>query len=178
MSSSIANSEAASESFCAVSMAKRESISSGSLRQLHILFGRGVSGGCSRRIFPKPTTVYYPFRKWSESTDLQRFLQYIVTCRRKRKGKNDGRPSVAFIDSQSVRAACAQSQKGIEVSKECVKSNSGTSEFRPLEGRWVVERTFSWLDNYRRLCRNYERYLTIAKTMVYFDSILFMLRYF
>lgn len=34
------------------------------------------------------------------------------------------------------------------------------------------------LDNYRRLCRNYERYLTIAKTMAYFVSILFMLRYF
>ena len=61
---------------------------------------------------------------------------------------------------------------------ECVKSNSGTSEFRPLEGRWVVERTFSWHDNYRRLCRNYERYLTIAKTMAYFASILFLLRYF
>jgi len=28
--------------------------------------------------------------------------------------------------------------------------------FRPIKGRWVVERTFSWFDNDRRLCRNYE----------------------
>ncbi|MCH5220162.1 MAG: transposase [Muribaculaceae bacterium] len=60
---------------------------------------------------------------------------------------------------------------------ECVKSNSGTSEFRPISGRWVVERTNAWLECYRRLCRNYERYLSTARAMTYFASILFMLRY-
>lgn len=39
---------------------------------------------------------------------------------------------------------------------DCVKSNFGTPDFIPLEGRWVVERTFSWMENYRRLTRNYE----------------------
>lgn len=43
-----------------------------------------------------------------------------------------------------------------EVVLECVKSNFGTSDFVPLSGRWVVERTFSWMDGYRRLARNYE----------------------
>ena len=60
---------------------------------------------------------------------------------------------------------------------ECVKLNFGTAEFRPLSGRWVVERTNSWLENYRRLCRNYERYLSSALTMTYLAAILFMLRY-
>ena len=31
--------------------------------------------------------------------------------------------------------------------------------------RWVVERTFSWLDNYRRLARNYERVCENATNM-------------
>lgn len=61
---------------------------------------------------------------------------------------------------------------------ECVKSNFGTSEFRPISGRWVVERTNAWLETFRRLCRNYERYLSTARAMTYFASIIFMLKYF
>ena len=28
--------------------------------------------------------------------------------------------------------------------------------FRPIQKKWIVERILSWLDNNRRLCRNYE----------------------
>lgn len=61
---------------------------------------------------------------------------------------------------------------------ECVKSNFGTSDFIPMDGRWVVERTFSWMDNYRRLCRNYERKLQVARHIFIAASVFFMLRYF
>ena len=54
----------------------------------------------------------------------------------------------------------------LSIEMQCVKSNYGTSEFIPLEGRWVVERTISWLDNFRRLCRNYEQLLSTAASMV------------
>ena len=57
---------------------------------------------------------------------------------------------------------------------ECVKSNFGTAEFRPMSGRWVVERNNSWLESYRRLYRNYERYLSSARTMTYLAAILFL----
>ena len=60
---------------------------------------------------------------------------------------------------------------------ECVKSNFGTQRFIPISGRRVVERTNAWHDNFRRLCRNYERYLSTARAMAYMASILFMLRY-
>ncbi|MDE5644010.1 MAG: hypothetical protein K2I56_11055, partial [Muribaculaceae bacterium] len=60
---------------------------------------------------------------------------------------------------------------------ECVKSNFGTQRFIPMSGRRVVERINAWLDNFRRLCRNYERYLSTAHAMAYMASILFMLRY-
>lgn len=208
-----------------------------------------VRTGCQWKMlptyFPKPTTVYYHFRKWSESYNLIEFLHRLVRLRRKSLHRKR-EPSIAVVDSQSVRSAYAQSQKGgdgfkkikgikrqilvdsgglpllcdvttanvhdskgvaillsdtkihyptislIKADKgyrgidstvtdemvvECVKSNFGISDFIPLSGRWVVERTNAWLDNYRRLCRNYERYLTTARTMVYLASILFMLRY-
>ena len=61
---------------------------------------------------------------------------------------------------------------------ECVKSNFGTVEFIPIQGRWVVERTFSWMDSYRRLTRNYERLLSVAGHMFIAGCVFFMLRYF
>ena len=207
-----------------------------------------VYTGCQWRMlptyYPRPTTVYYHFRKWSESDNLIVFLHQLVRARR-RKISRRGEPTVAVIDSQSVRSAYSQSQKGVDGFKkikgikrqilvdanglpllcdittanvhdskgvamllsdmrihypsvslvkadqgyrgidstlegvvvECVKSNFGTQEFIPLSGRWVVERTNAWLENFRRLCRNYERYLTTARAMAYLASIVFILRY-
>ncbi len=34
-------------------------------------------------------------------------------------------------------------ETALSVDLQCVKSNFGTSEFIPLEGRWVVERTIA-----------------------------------
>lgn len=61
---------------------------------------------------------------------------------------------------------------------DCVKSNFGTPDFIPIQGRWVVERTFSWLQNYRRLMHNYEQYCHTACAMTIMASVFFMLRYF
>ena len=65
---------------------------------------------------------------------------------------------------------------GLEI--QCVKSNFGTPDFIPLEGRWVVEALFSWLSNYRRLPRNYEKYLDTARGMTLIACVMFMLRFF
>ena len=64
------------------------------------------------------------------------------------------------------------------IALECVKSNYGSSVFVPIGERWVVERTFPWLQTYRRLMRNYERYLCTAAFMTLLAMIFFMLRYF
>lgn len=61
---------------------------------------------------------------------------------------------------------------------DCVKSNFGTPDFIPIEDGWVVERTFSWMENYRRLTRNYEKLLKVAAHMSIAGCLFFMLRYF
>lgn len=193
--------------------------------------------------FPKPGVVYYHFRHWSDCCDFQGFLRQIVSLKRKRSGRKP-RPSVAIIDSQSVRSAHAASVKGVdgykkvkgikrqiavdahgnplciditpanvsdvkgsvgllenlhqtypsvslvkadkgyrgtthpnEIILECVKSNFGTSQFVPINGRWVVERTISWFDSYRRLCRNYEKYISTARSMAYIAAIMMVLKH-
>ncbi|KAA6334778.1 hypothetical protein EZS27_016933, partial [termite gut metagenome] len=47
--------------------------------------------------------------------------------------------------------------------------------FRPIHKRWVVERTFSWFDTNRRLCRNYELTFDSAEEMVKIASIRLLL---
>jgi transposase len=41
--------------------------------------------------------------------------------------------------------------------------------------RWVIERTFAWWDNDRRLCRNYELLMETAETMVKLSAIKLLL---
>ena len=49
---------------------------------------------------------------------------------------------------------------------EITLSGSSDGKFIPAKGRWVAERSISWLDNFRRLCRNYEDTLEVARQMV------------
>lgn len=37
-----------------------------------------------------------------------------------------------------------------------LRSDNHSNEFRPVHKRWVVERFFSWLENFRRLTTDYE----------------------
>lgn len=68
-----------------------------------------------------------------------------------------------------------QQLTGIEA--KCVKSNFGTSEFIPVDGRWVVERTFSWLSNYRRMNRNYEKLQSVSCHMAVLACCAMLLRH-
>ena len=58
-----------------------------------------------------------------------------------------------------------------------LRSDKAT-EFKPLPKRWIVERTFSWLENYRRLAKDYEYRVSSAETMIYLAFIALMLKYF
>ena len=48
--------------------------------------------------------------------------------------------------------------------------------FRPIQKRWIVERSFPWMDYNRRLCRNYELTFDSAEEMVKLATIRLLLR--
>lgn len=52
-----------------------------------------------------------------------------------------------------------------------LKSDKFEKEFKPIHKRWIIERTFSWFDNDRRLCRNYELLRETAEEMVKLSAI-------
>ena len=72
--------------------------------------------------------------------------------------------------ANAVRELC-----GAEV--EVVKRNE-LNKFVVLPVRWVVERTFGWLDKARRLWKNCERKLHISAQMVVFALISVLIRRF
>lgn len=50
--------------------------------------------------------------------------------------------------------------------------------FRVLPKRWIVERTFSWLENFRRLTIDYEYLAETAEAMIQLASVQIMLNKF
>jgi putative transposase len=67
----------------------------------------------------------------------------------------------------------------LEVVQPPQKENSQTessSNFMPQPLRWVVERTFAWLDNARILCRDYETLPEMHEGMIYVVMVRLMLR--
>ena len=59
---------------------------------------------------------------------------------------------------------------------EPVTRPKGSKGFVLLPRRWVVERTFAWLAQYRRLNKDYERLNTSSEAMIHIAMIRLMLR--
>lgn len=61
-------------------------------------------------------------------------------------------------------------------SLEIVKRSDNTSDFEIVPRRWVVERTFAWLDRYRRLSKDYEVLNRSSETRCRLATIRLLLR--
>lgn len=59
---------------------------------------------------------------------------------------------------------------------QVVKRRDDTQGFHVLPRRWVVERTFGWLNNYRRLSKDYEELPHTSETFIYLAMSHLMLR--
>ncbi len=71
--------------------------------------------------------------------------------------------------TQAVRQVC-----GEQVRVEVIQRNSKT--FERLPKRWIVERTFGWLNRFRRLSKDYELYTELSEAMIYGSLIRLMIR--
>ncbi|WP_199312064.1 IS5 family transposase [Phormidium tenue] len=71
--------------------------------------------------------------------------------------------------ARAIREVC-----GEQVRVEVIKRTSKTFEVLPK--RWIVERTFGWLNRYRRLSKDYEVYTELSEAMIYGALIRLMLK--
>lgn len=59
---------------------------------------------------------------------------------------------------------------------EIVKRTDDLKGFKVLPKRWIVERTFGWFNNYRRLSKDYEYDPKTSETMIYIAMTSLMLK--
>jgi putative transposase len=71
--------------------------------------------------------------------------------------------------ARAVKQVC-----GEQVRVEVIERISKT--FERLPKRWIVERTFGWLNRFRRLSKDYEVYSEISEAMIYCSLTRLMLR--
>ncbi len=59
---------------------------------------------------------------------------------------------------------------------DCVLRPAHQKGFAVLPRRWVVERTFAWLNHHRRLSKDYEVLTTTSEAFIYIAMIRIMIR--
>ncbi len=71
-------------------------------------------------------------------------------------------------------AGCIKQLCGDQVRVEVIgRQGKG---FESLPHRWIVERTFAWLNRYRRLGKDYELYPEMSEAMIYGAMIILMVK--
>lgn len=128
--------------------------------------------GCQWENLPKDLppsgTVYYYFNRWRKEKVWQQMNDTLREQVRREAGR-EATPSAGSMDNQDIEA-----QTGIDL--EVVERDPGQVGFKPVPYRWVVERTFSWLSNYRRLSKDFEYWVYNADAMIYSAMVHLMLR--
>jgi putative transposase len=71
-------------------------------------------------------------------------------------------------------ARAVQQVGGSGVRVEVIERTSKT--FERLPKRWIVERTFGWLNRFRRLSKDYEVYSEVSEAMIYGSLLRLMVR--
>jgi putative transposase len=67
-------------------------------------------------------------------------------------------------------------QEDYAIEVEIVKRDDDQAGFVVLPRRWVVERTLAWISRYRRLSKDYERFIEYSESMIYIASIHILLK--
>lgn len=84
----------------------------------------------------------------------------------KRSKKNLSKVKKLLVDGGYSGEPFAQEIKKILRAKVEVVKRSELHVFKVLPKRWVVERSFGWLEKCRRLWKNYERKLSTSRQMI------------
>ena len=108
----------------------------------------------------------------SEQAGARQIMEKVATA--KAAGRSFfGRLRLLWVDAgyQAGKNFCAWVKTllgwRVEVIKRPEVNAQKKQGFILLPRRWVVERTFAWLDNYRRLRKDYEYLPQSSETMVY-----------
>jgi len=119
----------------------------------------------------------------SEVKLVEATLAAICVGRRHRAGRPRQKPERLIADrgydSDPLRKQLAR--RGIELiaphrRNRCKTPTQDGRALRRYKRRWIVERTFAWLGNFRRLVVRYDRSLTIYQAFFHIACFMIVLR--
>lgn len=99
-----------------------------------------------------------------------------LLVRRAKRAKRWPRLRVLFADGGYAGQLLAWVRACWQVTVQIVRRSEGAVGFVLLPKRWVVERTFGWLGDYRRLSKDYEFHEHTSETMIYLAMTHLMLK--
>lgn len=76
----------------------------------------------------------------------------------------------------TYRGAFVEHAAEVGIDVEITTRLSDQSGFQVIPRRWVSERTFAWLGNYRRLSKDYEYWVYTSDAMIYAAMVHLMVR--
>ena len=86
-------------------------------------------------------------------------------------------PTLALIwADKAYRGQFVDEADELDIEIDIVSADPGQRGFQVQPRRWVVERTFAWLSNYRRLSKDYEQWVHSSDSMVYAAMTHLMIR--
>ena len=103
-------------------------------------------------------TIYYHFRTLGDKDVFSKIKRKLLEIKRI-KDKRKKSPSIAVIDSQSVRSGLSKSEKGID----------GNKKIKGIKRHVCVDST--------GLARNYEQFLQTAQIMAEFACMMLLLKH-
>jgi putative transposase len=86
------------------------------------------------------------------------------------------RLALIWADGRYRGPIVSQAARRLELTVEVVSPSAGQRGFQVLPRRWVVERTFAWLERYRRLARDWEAASWSACAFIYIAASNLMAR--
>jgi transposase len=105
--------------------------------------------------FPPWELVYQQTQRWLQAGCFEAMVSDLRSMVRVAQGRQ-GQPS-AVIDQGYTGEEPAQAAQDEGIELQVIKLSEAKRGFVLLPRRWVVERSFGWLNRFRRLARDYER---------------------
>ena len=99
-----------------------------------------------------------------------------LLVRRAKAAKRWPRLRVVFADGGYAGQFVGWVWDWWQVVVRVIKRSDRAQGFEVLPKRWVVERTFGWLGDYRRLSKDYEFHEATSETMIHLALIHLMLK--
>ena len=117
--------------------------------------------------FPPYNTVFYYFNKWKLECVFEELMDALHRMVRKLMGRKEhivvdtlGLPMSVVVHEANIHDSVGAEFTFVP------RQDESSKKFSVLPLRWIVERSFSWLENFRRIATDYEFYSDTGETMV------------